>query len=431
MSVRVGSSPGGDQQPPQQISPAASDSAPAPAPQQPDERRTGGVKGGPEKDGWRYFRFLRRLDRFDARDKFQTHVRQSFNSQNSQRRIEERQTEKLRTAKEAAKEKLSVELERLHREARDRRISAQQVEENLLATGGAIGREQASGADYLARVGIERDSSALLSSSAGSQVPTPAAAITAAAAPPPPSERESDGQFVGADGRTYPPSTSLGDVPAVLPRDGRVTNPGTIIYVNGIRTDQEAQSVSLQKIADRAGAPVIGVRNATRGTALDLIQSAGDMLDIGRNPAVDTLRDTIYGEIKAGRGVHLMAHSQGGLITSRALQDVRNKLMLENFFRNPFTARRETERMLGQVRVETFGGAAPSYPDGPQYVHYVNRLDPIPGVFGLGPVTTPGTNPGRGAIVHRFTQKQDFHDFDTTYLSRRVDFDRARRGDFD
>jgi hypothetical protein len=239
------------------------------------------------------------------------------------------------------------------------------------------------------------------------------------------SDRAFDGLFVGADGRTYPPSTPLSQVPAVLPRDGRAPG-GTIVYVNGIDTTKDGQFGSLRQIADRTGARVVGIHNATQGGVVDVIQSAGDTLDVGRNPAVDTLADTVYEEISAGRTVHLMAHSQGALITSRALQDVYQRLRVEDGL-----SRREAEARLSRVEVETFGGAAGSYPDGPRYVHYVNRRDAVPGLFGLGPFANPLVRPGRGAVVHRFSEGDNAHGFEQTYLPRRVPFEQARRGDFD
>jgi hypothetical protein len=141
---------------------------------------------------------------------------------------------------------------------------------------------------------------------------------------------------------------------------------------------------------------------------------------------VDTLADTVYEEITAGRTVNLMAHSQGALITSRALQDVYNRLRIEDGL-----SRAATERLLSRVRVETFGGAAGSYPDGPRYVHYVNRRDPVASLFGLGPVANPLVRPGRGAVVHRFDEARNAHGFEQTYLPRRVPFEQARRRDFD
>lgn len=239
------------------------------------------------------------------------------------------------------------------------------------------------------------------------------------------SDRSFDGLFVGAGGRTYAPSTPLAQVPAVVPSDGRVPTE-TIVYVNGINTTRDGQFGSLQQIADRTGARVVGIHNATQGGFVDVIQSAGDTLDIGHNPAVDTLADTVYAEITAGRTIHLMAHSQGALITSRALTDVYQRLRVEDGL-----SRREAQRLLSRVEVETFGGAAGSYPDGPRYVHYVNRRDAVPGLFGLGPFANPLVHPGRGAVVRRFSEGQNAHGFEATYLPRRVPFEQAWRGDFD
>ena len=85
-------------------------------------------------------------------------------------------------------------------------------------------------------------------------------------------DRQFDGRFVGANGRTYPPSTPLADVPAVVPRDGRVPTE-TIVYVNGISTTKDAQFGSLQQIADRTGARVVGIHNATQGGFIDVIRA--------------------------------------------------------------------------------------------------------------------------------------------------------------
>ena len=274
---------------------------------------------------------------------------------------------------------------------------------------------------YAARTGILRPYSFTGAGVLGTSIVSVAANVAARGG-----DRAFDGFFVGASGRTYPPSTPLREITPVLPRGGRVTTDETIVYVNGISTTVAGQSASLRQIADRTGARVVGLHNATEGTFLDIIQSAGDTLDIGRNPAVDALADLVYDEITAGRTIHLMAHSQGGLITSRALQDVRNRLMIEDGL-----SRRDAERMLGRVRVETFGGAAGGYPDGPQYVHYVNRLDPVPSLFGLGPFPNPFVRAGRGAVVHRFNENDNVHGFEATYLPRRVPFEQARRGDFD
>lgn len=259
----------------------------------------------------------------------------------------------------------------------------------------------------------------------GLLIPSFNVSFSSAATQRAPSDRDYDGFYVGADGNTYSPSTPLNQIPAVQPSDGRTPNE-TLIYVNGINTTKDGQFGSLQAIADQTGAQVIGIHNSTQGGFVDVIQSIGDTLDIGNNPAVDTLADTVYNELRAGRPVHLMAHSQGALITSRALQDVKNRLMLEDGM-----SRRDAENLLSNVKVETFGGAAGSYPNGPQYVHYVNRRDPVAALFGLGPFANPFVQAGRGAVVHRFSEGDNSHGFEATYLPRRVPFEQARRKDFD
>lgn len=238
-----------------------------------------------------------------------------------------------------------------------------------------------------------------------------------------------DGKFLGANGKLYPPSTPLSDIPGVTPKNN--PNPTeTILYVNGINTNKDGQANSLQSIADTTGAKVIGIRNATNGMVADLAQCVQDKLDKGTNPAVDTMADTLYKELKAGHSVHVMAHSQGGLITSRALDHVYNRLRVEDGM-----SKDDAQKLMGKLQVETFGAAATHYPDGPQYVHYVNKSDLVPDAFGLGPTKwNPLTDGGKGSVVHRFNDPHlnpiASHGFESVYLQHRVPFDQARANQF-
>ena len=243
----------------------------------------------------------------------------------------------------------------------------------------------------------------------------------------PPSDKRFDGHFVGANGQTFAPTTPLTQIPAVTPQGG-VRNNETMIYVNGIQTNVAGQSNSLQAIADNSGSRVIGVHNATGSFVGDVAQSLGDKLDIGRNPAVDTLADTVYGELRAGRDVHLLAHSQGAIITSRALQDVKNRLMLEDGM-----PQNRAEALMNNIKVETFGGASRRFPDGPQYVHYVNRNDGVPQAFGLRSWLNPFAHAGKDAVTHYFSEGKPLisHNFEEFYLPERVPFEQARQGKFD
>jgi hypothetical protein len=264
----------------------------------------------------------------------------------------------------------------------------------------------------------------------------PAAARAAAPAAAPPRDTAFDGHLLGPDGRTHAPGTPLD---RVAPGNGPL-----IIQVNGINTDVAGQRQEIQALQQATGGRVVGVHNATEGMAADLRQSALDRMGLGNNPAVTTLQRTVLNELRAGRPVHLVGYSQGAIITSRALTGVRNELIQQHTqavrAANPTWSRaqvqqeatRRAEQQMGQIRVETFGGAAPSYPNGPQYVHYVNRNDPVATQTGLGRGPGVPEGAGRGAQVHYFTDGRwgtDAHSFQR-YVNHRVPFDQARRGQF-
>ncbi len=94
----------------------------------------------------------------------------------------------------------------------------------------------------------------------------------------------------------------------------------------------------------------------------------------------------------------------------------------------------QVEKMMSKVKVETFGGAAAHFPDGPQYVHYVNKNDLVPTWFGQGDgdgVDEWARDGGKGAVIRRFEQGSGIegtHSFDNVYLKQRVPFEQARAG---
>lgn len=164
--------------------------------------------------------------------------------------------------------------------------------------------------------------------------------------------------------------------------------PRTIFYVNGILTPHSTHCETLKQIGDMTCANVVGIYNATEGGPMDAIQTGMDRTLIdqadvgrknlahdGRNPAVDTLSDLIVQETRAGRAPEIMAHSQGGAVTSLALYDANNTLK---------AGPPGTPNSLAGTKVTSFGSAAPSWVSGPNYTHYVHVNDFTPVNLGLG-----------------------------------------------
>ncbi|OJH33420.1 hypothetical protein [Cystobacter ferrugineus] len=244
-----------------------------------------------------------------------------------------------------------------------------------------------------------------------------------------------DGALVGVDktikredlvGKKDLPPVGVHDIEGFTPKNKNSYTGETIIQVNGIATTLDEQKKALQATADATGARVVGIHNATDGFVQDLGQSIGDKTGLGTNVAVDSLRDVVLQELRAGRPVHLAAHSQGGLITSRALGEVAEQLKKEG--RDP--------KLLARIKVETFGAAAGRYPDGPQYVHYVNKADNVSDLFGVEGHTSFFANPGRDAygrpaVVNHFDDSAGLvasHSYQDIYLKHRDDFDLAYSG---
>ena len=183
----------------------------------------------------------------------------------------------------------------------------------------------------------------------------------------------------------------------------------TVVYVNGINTSIEKQRQDMRYIAAAKGHKVIGVHNATAGVVRDLGQCLLDKLDMQKNSAVKTVENMVKQAMKSGQQLALIAHSQGALICSRALWGVQKEL------REGGLSEKEAKEKLAVVNLETAGGAAHTYPDGPSYHHRVNRFDPVPGSAGINSYV-PGKKLGENAKVTVITRIQDHYTKDSDSL---------------
>ncbi|HSP07412.1 MAG TPA: hypothetical protein VLR94_09555, partial [Acidobacteriota bacterium] len=141
-----------------------------------------------------------------------------------------------------------------------------------------------------------------------------------------------DGAFVGANPKAYSSEGAVGQawssrtdwtkIDGVKPNNGKPVS-GKCLYINGMNTSLARQSTSLQEIANSTGQEVIGIHNSTDGFVKDVAQCLKDKMNIGNNGAHTTLTEAIYNHVKAhpDEPLNIVAHSQGGIITSRALRD--------------------------------------------------------------------------------------------------------------
>lgn len=167
------------------------------------------------------------------------------------------------------------------------------------------------------------------------------------------------------------------------------------LYVNGINTDLARQRCDMDRLKS-LGYRVVGVHNATAGVARDLAQCVTDKWNTGRNGAVTTVKSMLRTALESGRSLTLIGHSQGALICSRALWELRGEMMKDGVNSD------QVEEKLSQVKLHTAGGAAHSFPDGPSYHHRVNLMDPVALVAGLMMSMLPGVQAGAGAQVETF-----------------------------
>lgn len=266
-----------------------------------------------------------------------------------------------------------------------------------------------------------------------------------------------DGFYTGANGaggnappgsiRGYDPATyNFRRVPPVTPAMGeqRVTAPvpnKRIVYINGIGTPRATHAYTVKLVSVVTGANVIGIYNQSGdgeepNYLADLVQCLGDKTGWGNNPATNTLAEAVRYACVRGVPLNIVAHSQGAIITSRAIRQGIGKLLdhygrldaqvmpyierIErdrNFFERGARAfvglddldRARLNRILQErilpiverqldsfVSAQTFGGAARFYPNGPRYRHVYNFWDPVPNLVGQGDIMT---GPGRGAQV--------------------------------
>ncbi|MBV1916087.1 MAG: hypothetical protein KUG72_11925 [Pseudomonadales bacterium] len=188
-----------------------------------------------------------------------------------------------------------------------------------------------------------------------------------------------DGFLLGADGCLYDPSQySIDDIPPVLPVEPAKSKiPG--VFVNGKGNTALMQLENLQLLADTTGLPMVGIHNAARVGWSEFTAMGPDAIP------TKIVRENILRRINADIRIRIWSSSQGTFYVSGALSQTREQL--------------KDQARLDLIEIITTGGAAPFWIDGPRYVHYINKQDPVPAL--MGPASF-FAEPGRGAVLATF-----------------------------
>ncbi len=201
--------------------------------------------------------------------------------------------------------------------------------------------------------------------------------------------RAYDGYFIDAKGRAQHPASVPAELDAVGPSEKPLA-----FFVNGISSDLGRTRSDMDKLKS-LGCRVVGVHNATAGVLRDLGQCVADKLNIGQNGAVVTVKNLLKTARATGQSLTLIGHSQGALICSRALWETQKEMEKQGL------SKAEMAQELSLVTLHTAGGAAYRFPDGPEYHHRVNLLDPVALLTGLASGIW-GTTPGENSTTETF-----------------------------
>ena len=198
-----------------------------------------------------------------------------------------------------------------------------------------------------------------------------------------------DGFYMGANDCFYNPEFVSPDVILAV---GDQFNTGLepIFAINGANTAAKENHKRLIALAHTKQRQVIGIFNAP---SWNIPKEAIKFIDI-KNKASDTFHKTALDSVLSDRNFYGLGMSQSGFMVARGLR----LLKVDLHKRFPFN-RKYRRALLARINIETVGTIGITYPNGPNYVHYVNMRDKAPLTLG---VMALGAHPGRGAVIATF-----------------------------
>jgi hypothetical protein len=188
-----------------------------------------------------------------------------------------------------------------------------------------------------------------------------------------PSNQEIDGQYMGKD---CPKSSDTPPTEGTKPKgcENSTKKFPKVIYTNGINTKPEAACATMHNIADARCVEVIGVYNASEGVFADVLNVSAAIDGARVDKASIAQSKLVFGLLDKGEPVTLYAHSEGGVNTQVGLR------LTYKMFAEKYTPELANEA-IKLITVYSFGTAEQGWREGPTYVQFTNRADPVPGVI--------------------------------------------------
>ena len=123
--------------------------------------------------------------------------------------------------------------------------------------------------------------------------------------------------------------------------------------------------------SNKTNTPVCALYNQSINLGHDVLQAVTDKMNLTDKPVVKALCNLLCDAFYANTPIHIAAHSHGAVVVSNAMSDSISILKRSGAKEKNITL------WIATLTVETFGGAATTYPDGPRYIHYVDNRDKV------------------------------------------------------
>jgi len=179
-------------------------------------------------------------------------------------------------------------------------------------------------------------------------------------------------------------------VPPQMPQSHHLRNNDEILFVNGINTTAQESFLQAQDAANRTGQPVVNVHVATNapgnfqfwgvdplGTMFgDAPRAVLNHFGWETDPAAAPLQSAIVDRLQhTSQPVDVLAHSMGGIVTTEALEGVRQQLLRQ-------MSPQQADAELSRIHLETLGTASNVEVPGVQYYNLVASNDAIAETLG-------------------------------------------------